>query len=153
MSGLLEKAKEYVSEKVAEMKKPEATLRSVGLKEVSRECITYDAKVSVSNPYSTSIPICEVSYTLKSANREIASGTIQDPGSLKGNESTVLDVGLNVPHSVLWSLARDIGEDWDIDYDLGINLVIDLPVFGNISIPASSKGEIKLPTFTDLWTT
>lgn len=85
--------------------------------------------------------------------REIASGTIQDPGSLKGNESTMLDVGVNVPHSVLWSLARDIGADWDIDYDLGINLVIDLPVFGNISIPVSSKGEIKLPTFTDLWTT
>lgn len=84
--------------------------------------------------------------------REIASGTIQDPGSLKGNESTVLDVGVNVQHSVLWSLARDIGTDWDIDYDLGINFVVDLPVFGNFSIPVSCKGEIKLPTFTDLWT-
>lgn len=69
MSGLLERAKEYVTGKVAEMKKPEATLRDVDLKEVSRECITYDAKVSVINPYSTPIPICEISYTLKSANR------------------------------------------------------------------------------------
>lgn len=69
MSGLLDKAKEYVMEKVAEMKKPEASLRDVELKEASRECITYEAKVSVSNPYSTSIPICEISYTLKSANR------------------------------------------------------------------------------------
>ncbi|XP_063943130.1 desiccation protectant protein Lea14 homolog isoform X2 [Daucus carota subsp. sativus] len=152
MSGLLYNVKEYVMEKVAEMKKPEATLRDVDLKQVSRECITYDAKVSVSNPYSTPIPICEISYTLKSANREIASGSIRDPGSLKGNESTVLDVEVNVPHNVLLSLARDIGADWDIDYDLGINLVIDLPVLGNVSIPVSGKGEIKLPTFSGLWT-
>lgn len=69
MSGLVDKAKEYVTGMVAEMKKPEATLRDVDLKEVSRECITYDVKVSVSNPYSTPIPICEISYTLKSADR------------------------------------------------------------------------------------
>lgn len=64
----------------------------------------------------------------------------------------MLDVEVNVPHNVLLSLARDIGADWDIDYDLGINLVIDLPVLGNVSIPVSGKGEIKLPTFSDLWT-
>ena len=64
----------------------------------------------------------------------------------------MLDVEVNVPHNVLLSLARDIGADWDIDYDLGINLVIDLPVLGNVSIPVSGKGEIKLPTFSGLWT-
>lgn len=71
MSGLIDKAKNYVSEKVAEMKKPEATVTDVDLNDVSRECITYNAKVSVSNPYSTSIPICEISYTLKSADRYV----------------------------------------------------------------------------------
>lgn len=84
--------------------------------------------------------------------REIASGTVPDPGSLKGNDTTMLNVGLKVPHSVLLSLAKDIGADWDIDYELGIDFVFDLPVFGNITIPVSSKGEIKLPTFSDLWT-
>lgn len=84
--------------------------------------------------------------------REIASGTIPDPGSLKGDGTTMLDVALKVPHSVLLSLVRDIGADWDIDYDLGIILIVDLPIFGNISIPVSSKGEIKLPTLSDLWT-
>ena len=72
MAGFLDKAKEYVTEKVAEMKKPEASVTDVDLKDVSRECITYDAKVSVSNPYSTSIPICEISYKLKSAGRFVS---------------------------------------------------------------------------------
>lgn len=77
MSGLLDKAKEYVTEKVTEMKKPEASVENVDLKDVSRECITYDAKVAVKNPYGTSIPICEISYTLKSADRFVISSPFQ----------------------------------------------------------------------------
>ncbi|KAL4363595.1 hypothetical protein GQ457_04G031050 [Hibiscus cannabinus] len=46
------------------------------------------------------------------AAKEIASG------SLKAKEATVLDV----PYDIGVSLARDIGGDWDIDYELGIGL-------------------------------
>ncbi|KAL3517221.1 hypothetical protein ACH5RR_024123 [Cinchona calisaya] len=148
---LVDKAKNYVAEKVANMPKPEASVTDVDLKGVSRECITYQADVSVKNPYSVAVPICEISYVLKSSGRVIASGNIPDPGSLKGNDTTLLDVALKVPHSVLLSLARDIGRDWDIDYELDIGLIINLPVIGNFTIPLSQKGEIKLPTFSDLF--
>ena len=148
---LLEKAKNFVAGKVTDMPKPEASVTDVDFKSITRECITYQADVSVKNPYSVPIPICEISYVLKSAGRVIASGNIPDPGSLKGNETTKLVVPVKVPHSVLVSLARDIGKDWDIDYELDLGLIIDLPVIGNITIPVSQKGEIKLPTFSDLW--
>ncbi|GMI66804.1 LIGHT STRESS-REGULATED 3, Arabidopsis thaliana Late Embryogenesis abundant 14 [Hibiscus trionum] len=151
MSQLVGKAKNFVAEKVANIKKPEADVTDFDLKHVSRESIEYGAKVSVNNPYSHSIPICEISYTLKSAGREIASGTIPDPGSLKANEATMLDVPMKVPYNILMSLARDIGGDWDIDYELGVGLTVDLPVIGNFTIPLSKKGEIKLPTFTDIF--
>ncbi|KAF3441164.1 hypothetical protein FNV43_RR15075 [Rhamnella rubrinervis] len=151
MSQLLDKAKNFMAEKVANMEKPEASVTDVDFKRVGREGVEYLAKVSVSNPYSHSIPICEISYTLKSAGRVIASGTIPDPGSLKGNDTTLLEVPVKVPHSVLVSLARDIGADWDIDYELGLGLTIDLPVVGNFTIPLSTKGEIKLPTLSDMF--
>lgn len=64
---------------------------------------------------------------------------------------TKLEVPVKVPHSVLLSLARDVGRDWDIDYELELGLIIDLPVIGNFTIPLSQKGEIKLPTFSDMW--
>jgi len=63
----------------------------------------------------------------------------------------MLDVPVKVPHTVLLSLARDIGADWDIDYQLDIWLIIDLPVVGDITIPLSQKGEIKLPTIRDMF--
>ncbi|KAF3669756.1 hypothetical protein FXO37_08878 [Capsicum annuum] len=63
----------------------------------------------------------------------------------------MLDVPVKVPHSVLVSLAKDIGKDWDIDYTLELGLTIDLPVIGNFTIPLSHSGEIKLPSISDLW--
>ncbi|XVE73797.1 hypothetical protein DITRI_Ditri11bG0147300 [Diplodiscus trichospermus] len=151
MSQLVDKAKNFVAEKVANIKKPEATVDDVDLKHVSRECIQYGAKVSVSNPYGHSIPICEISYSFKSAGREIASGTIPDPGSLKANDTTMLDVPVKVPYNILISLSRDVGADWDIDYELQLGLTIDLPLIGNFTIPLSRKGEIKLPTLKDIF--
>ncbi|KAJ0598177.1 putative Late embryogenesis abundant protein [Helianthus annuus] len=82
----------------------------------------------------------------------IATGTVPDPGSLKGNGDTLLDVEIKVPHSVLVSLVKDIAVDWDIDYELQVNLVVDLPLIGDISIPVTSKGEVKLPSLTDFFT-
>lgn len=83
--------------------------------------------------------------------REIASGKIPDPGSLKASDTTMLDVPVKTPYSILVSLARDIGADWDIDYQLDIGLTIDLPIVGDITIPVSTKGEIKLPTLSDIF--
>ncbi|KAK6927748.1 Late embryogenesis abundant protein, LEA_2 subgroup [Dillenia turbinata] len=150
VSGLIDKAKNYVAQKIADMKKPEASLSGISLKGINRECITYNAKVAVKNPYGFSVPVCEIHYNLKSAGREMASGSMPDPGSLKGNAITNLDVSMKVPHNVLVSLVRDIGSDWDIDYELQVKLIIDIPVFGNFILPLSAKGEFKLPTLSDL---
>ncbi|KAA8516105.1 hypothetical protein F0562_019284 [Nyssa sinensis] len=152
MASLIEKAKNFVVEKVANMEKPEASLDDLDLKDLSRDGITYSAKVSVKNPYSASIPICQISFNFKSAGRVIASGTVPDPGSLMGNETTNLEVLMKVPHNVLITLVKDIGADWDIDYELDVGLTIDLPLIGDFTIPLAKKGQIKLPTLSDLFT-
>lgn len=69
MSQLVNKAKNFVSEKIGDMAKPEASVTDVDFKKVSMNNVEYLAKVSVNNPYSTPIPICEVKYSFKSANR------------------------------------------------------------------------------------
>lgn len=81
----------------------------------------------------------------------IASGTMADPGWIEASGVTKLEVPISVPYDFLVSLMKDIGRDWDIDYELQIGLTIDLPVIGNFTIPVSSKGEIKLPTLSTLF--
>nr|AHF21583.1 late embryogenesis abundant protein [Tamarix hispida] len=149
MAGIIDKAKEFIADKVADIPKPEASVEDVDIKGVGREGVSYHAKVGVMNPYSHSLPICEVRYTLKSNGSVILSGSMADPGSLAGNTTTKLDVPMLVPHSILVSLVKDVCTDWDIDYELELGLVIDLPVIGNFTIPLRSKGEVKLPTLKD----
>lgn len=66
---LLGKATEFVADKIAHVKKPEADLSDVSIKDVSRDSALFNGQLNVHNPYSHSIPICEISYTLKSAGR------------------------------------------------------------------------------------
>lgn len=69
MENLIDKAKNFMAEKVANIKKPEATINDVDFKRLSCNSVEYLAKVSVSNPYPQPIPICEIDYVLKSSGR------------------------------------------------------------------------------------
>eukprot|EP00249_Psilotum_nudum_P015495 c25356_g2_i1 orf=113-562(-) len=143
---LLDSAKHFVAEKITHMKKPEADLTWVSVKGMDREAVVFQSDVEITNPYSHDIPVCEISYRLKSANREIASGNIPDPGFVKAKEKTVIKIPSKVPYSFVLSLLRDVSADWDIDYEMDIELIVDLPIIGNFKIPAWKKGTLKLPT-------
>ncbi|WOH09509.1 hypothetical protein DCAR_0728966 [Daucus carota subsp. sativus] len=147
MEGLLGKATEAMTKGT---KKPEAKITHVGLKDVNLEFVTYNAKISVTNPYPTPLPIFQITYALKSADRELVSGTSPNPEPLKANTTTELEFEMKVSFTMLVSLARDIGADWDIDYDLQINVVGNVPAMGDVTIPISNKGQMKLPTLKDL---
>lgn len=69
ISSFLDKAKGFFAEKLTSIPTPEATIDDVDFKGVSRQGVDYHAKVSVKNPYSQSIPICQISFILKSNAR------------------------------------------------------------------------------------
>nr|ACK99529.1 LEA [Knorringia sibirica] len=149
MSSFMDKAKNFVGDKIADVPKPEASMSDVDLKDVAHDGVTYRATIDVKNPYSHSIPICAINYSLKRDGRLLLSGSMGDPGSIDGDKTTQLEVPLIVPHSVLVSLAKDIFSDWDIDYELDVGLIIDIPIIGDFKIPLHSKGEVKLPSLKD----
>jgi len=149
--SLMDKAKEFVADKIAHIPKPEATLDGVSFKSMSRECITLHSNVNVSNPYDHRLPICEVTYTLKCAGKVVASGTVPDPGWIAASDTTKLEIPAKVPYDFLISLMKDVGRDWDIDYELQVGLTVDLPIIGNFTIPLSTSGEFKLPTLKDMF--
>ncbi|NP_001296983.1 hypothetical protein SEVIR_3G132100v4 [Setaria viridis] len=148
--SLMDKAKEFVVDKIAHIPKPEASLDSVSFKSMSRECITLHSNVNISNPYDHRLPICEVTYTLKCAGKVVASGTMPDPGWIAASDSTKLEIPAKVPYDFLISIVKDVGRDWDIDYELQVGLTIDLPIVGKFTIPLSTSGEFKLPTIKDM---
>ncbi|KAJ7522808.1 hypothetical protein O6H91_18G027900 [Diphasiastrum complanatum] len=151
MATMMEKAKVFVADKVAHVEKPEADLTWVSIKDVDRKDITLECDVLISNPYSHDLPICEISYTLLCGNREIASGKIPNPGSVKANDKTAIKIPTQVPYDFLLSILRDVGSDWDLDYEMRVGLTVSIPILGDFTIPLSKKGTLKLPSLFDLF--
>jgi hypothetical protein len=83
--------------------------------------------------------------------RVVASGTMPDPGWIAASDTTKLEIPVKVPYDFLISLMKDVGRDWDIDYELQVGLTIDLPIIGNFTMPLSTSGEFKLPTLKDMF--
>ncbi|CAL1373807.1 unnamed protein product [Linum trigynum] len=151
MGGLLGKLKNMVAVTTTVVKLiPKVTVSDLDLKGLTFEHVEYLAKLTIDNPYPVSIPVTEIAYHFKSDGRVIVHVAIPDPGSLKAHGKTDLDVIVKVPHNALRSLVTDVSKDWDIDYEMELKLIIDLPVFGNIDIPLTNKGEVKLPKLSDV---
>jgi hypothetical protein len=83
--------------------------------------------------------------------REITSGTVGDPGAVPANANTTMEVVSDVSPSFLFNLMKDIGADWDIDYDFDVGVKLNLPIIGSFTIPLHKKGCLKLPTLSDLF--
>ncbi|CAO2038700.1 unnamed protein product [Urochloa humidicola] len=144
MAKLVDKAKGFVADKVAKVEKSGVELADVSVGPVGRDGSILASRIDVRNPYSHAIPVCEISYSLRSAGRQVASGTMPDPGSLAAGDTTRLDVPVKVPYDFLVSLVRDAGRDWDIDYEMLIGLTVDLPVVGNLTLPLTKSGMFTL---------
>eukprot|EP01018_Ginkgo_biloba_P004612 Gb_23369 [translate_table: standard] len=151
MAKLVDKAKLFVVEKVAHIEKPSADVTDLSIKHVSKGDVTLESEVDIMNPYSHDLPICEIAYKFRSGDRVIASGTIADPGSVKANDKTGFKIPVKVPYDFLLSILRDVGGDWDIDYDWEVGLNMNIPIVGKFTLPLSQKGTLKLPTLSDIF--
>jgi len=151
MASMMDKAKQFVVEKVAHMEKPSAEVTDIDIKNVSMQSITMESAVDITNPYDHDLPIGQISFRLLSANREIASGTIVDPGSVKANDKTGMIIPVTVPYDFLLNIMKDVGRDWDIDYTWEIGLTMHIPIVGKFTLPLNKKGTMKLPTLSDIF--
>ncbi len=130
---------------------PNADVTDIDMKNISTDSITLESAVDIFNPYDHDLPIGAISYRLLSGNKEIASGTIVDPGSIKSNDKTGMLIPVKVPYNFLLTIMKDIGHDGDIDYEWQIGLTMHIPVVGKFTLPLSKKGTFKLPTLSDIF--
>ncbi|KAI3997480.1 hypothetical protein MKX01_008087 [Papaver californicum] len=110
------------------------------------DSVTIIAKVSVNNPYNIDISILKATYVFSYGDGKKVNGILQDQGKLKAKTENMLDVRVKVPHSSLKSPGYD--HHMDIDYRLGMNITIDIPVIGHVIIPVSGIGKFRRPTTT-----
>ncbi|KAL2651028.1 hypothetical protein R1flu_019156 [Riccia fluitans] len=151
MASLVAKVKEKAVESLSHVEKPSCELSDLDFKDVSRKNVTMAGIVSVHNPYDHDLPIVTITYKIFSNNREIGSGQLTDPGDIKANDKTRIELPTTVPYDFLWNLMKDVGADWDIDYRFEVGIQFKLPIVGKFTIPLNHTGTMKLPTLSDIF--
>ncbi|MDH3646566.1 MAG: LEA type 2 family protein [Gammaproteobacteria bacterium] len=128
---------------------PVVKLANVQLVELGLLQQTYGVTLQVDNPNGYTLPIKGVTYAVKLAGQDFASGLTPNGFSIpaNGSDQVQVEVRTNLLES-LGHLGRMLADGpQNVDYELNGDIQIDLPLIG--AIPFSRSGTIPLTRRAD----
>lgn len=149
--GFLDKVKgfvEEVGEKIEEafgFSKPTAEVSGVHIPHINHEKADIVVDVLVKNPNPVPIPLVDMNYLVDSDGRKLASGLIPNPGTIHAHGSETVKIPVTLIYDDIKSTYKDIKPGNIIPYRVRVDLIINVPVLGKITIPVEKTGEIPVP--------
>ncbi|PKA59240.1 Late embryogenesis abundant protein Lea14-A [Apostasia shenzhenica] len=149
--GFLEKVKDFLHEvgekieKAVGFGKPTADVAAVHIDSIDVKQAELTVDVLVSNPNPIPIPLVDINYLIESDGRKLISGVIPDAGTIHAHGSETVKVPLKLVYEDIRSTLHDIEPESIIPYRVRVELIVDIPVFGNITLPVEKSGEIPVP--------
>ncbi|XP_060211346.1 uncharacterized protein LOC132638512 [Lycium barbarum] len=154
--GFVEKVKDFiedVGEKIEEkvgFGKPTADVTAVHFPHINLKKAEIVADVLLKNPNSIPIPLIDINYLIESDGRKLVSGMIPDAGTIHALGSETVKIPVNLVYDDIKSTYRDIKPGSIIPYRIKVDLIVDVPVFGRLTLPLEKKGEIPVPHKPDI---
>ncbi|XP_009771185.1 uncharacterized protein [Nicotiana sylvestris] len=154
--GFVEKVKdliEDVGEKIEEkigFGKPTADVTAVHIPHINLKKAELVAHVLVKNPNPIPIPLIDINYLIESDGRKLISGLIPDAGTIHSHGSETVKIPVNLIYDDIKSTYRDIKPGSIIPYRIKVDLIVDVPVFGRLTLPLEKTGEIPVPYKPDI---
>ena len=99
----------------------------------------------VTNPNPIPIPLMGINYLIESDGRKLISGVIPNAGTIHAHGSEKVQIPLCLIYDDIKNTYADIKPGSIIPYHLKVDLVIDVPVFGRLTLPLEKNGEIPIP--------
>ncbi|MCL7036342.1 hypothetical protein MKW94_003945 [Papaver nudicaule] len=150
-SGFLGKVKDFihdVGEKIEEtvgFGKPTANVKSIQIASIDLKRAELLVVVLISNPNPIPIPLVDINYLIESDGRKLVSGLIPDKGTIRSHGSETIQIPLTIIYDDIKSTYNDINPGSIIPYKVRVELIVDVPVIGRITLPMEKTGEIPVP--------
>lgn len=144
---------EGVGEKIEEafgFGKPTANVTGVHIPHINHKKAEIVVDVLVKNPNPLPIPLVDVNYSVESEGRKLVSGLIPDPGTIHAHGSETIKIPVVLIYDDIKSTYKDIRPGSIIPYLIKVELIINVPVLGKITIPLEKTGEIPIPYKPDI---
>ncbi|CAN8318388.1 unnamed protein product [Cochlearia groenlandica] len=154
--GFLDKVKGFIQdigEKIEEtigFGKPTADVSAIHIPKINLERADIIVDVLVKNPNPVPIPLVDIDYLIESDGRKLVSGLIPDAGTIKAHGEETVKIPLTLIYADIKSTYDDINPGMVIPYRIKVDLIVDVPVLGRLTLPMEKHGEIPIPKKPDV---
>ncbi|XP_068662584.1 uncharacterized protein [Aristolochia californica] len=154
--GFIDKVKDFIhniGEKIEEaigFGKPTADITGIHIPSINLQKAEIVVDVLVTNPNPIPIPLVDINYLIESEGRKLVSGLIPDAGTIQAHGSETVNLPLTIIYDDIKNTYDDIKPGSIIPYLIKVDLIVDVPVIGRITIPFEKTGEIPIPYQPDI---
>ena len=134
-----------LDEVVESAPKPSARVLGAGVRNLSLQSLDLVFDVEVSNPYGVSLPLVDLTYTLGSGGKQLLSGSIKPSGSVPANGTSVVQLPARLDLAAVLKTLPGVKPGAVVPYDAQINLIVDVPLLGEMTLPLERSGKIPVP--------
>ena len=115
---------------------------------INLEKAEFVIEILIKNPNLVPITLIDINYLIESDGRKLISGLIPDAGTIKAEETVKIPVTLI--YDDIKNTYSEIKPGSIIPYRIKVDLTVDVPVFGRITLPLEKTGEITIPYKPDI---
>lgn len=154
--GFIEKVKDFIhdiGEKIEEaigFGKPTADVKAVHIPSINLEKAELVVDVLIKNPNPVPIPLIDIKYLIESDGRKLVSGLIPDAGTIHAHGEETVKIPVTLVYKDIKDTYDDIQPGSIIPYKIKVDLIVDVPVFGRLTLPLEKTGEIPIPYKPDV---
>ncbi|XP_062090155.1 uncharacterized protein LOC133796591 [Humulus lupulus] len=155
-TGFIDKVKDFIhdiGEKIEEaigFGKPTADVTAIHIPSINLEKADIVVDVLIKNPNPVPIPLVDINYLIESDARKLISGLIPDAGTIHAHGEETVTIPLTLIYDDIKSTYDDIQPGSIIPYKIKVDLIVDVPVFGRLTLPLEKTGEIPIPYKPDV---
>ena len=126
--------------------RPSAKVVSTSIDGLDLNGLNLNFGVEIQNPYSTNIPLTQLSYALATEGTPFLSGQLADkPGSIPALGSTVVQVPVRINFQKAMQMVSSIQPGKSVPYQADLTISVDALGLGNVDIPLHQSGQIPIP--------
>lgn len=130
--------------------KPTADVSAIHIPSITLEKAEIVVDVLIKNPNPVPIPLIDINYLIESDGRKLVSGLIPDAGTIHAHGEETVKVPVHLVYDDIKNTYDDIKPGSIIPYRFKVDLIVDVPVLGRLTLPLEKTGEIPIPYKPDV---
>ncbi|KAL5583592.1 hypothetical protein UlMin_016034 [Ulmus minor] len=154
--GFIDKVKDFIQDIGEKIEgaigfgKPTADVTEIHVPKINLEKADIVVDVLIKNPNPVPIPLVDINYLIESDGRKLISGLIPDAGTIHAHGEETVKIPITLIFDDIKNTYDEIQPGSIIPYRFKVDFIVDVPVFGRLTLPLEKTGEMPIPYKPDI---